>query len=192
MYDPPRVLHLTISDRLGIADRANTGFPLPPCYTEPIMIQMLSKYGTIALVGLLVCAVRFLLRWKSLPNVLGMLDRGAVAAGRDLATLEHRVYYLDRWLELLPYNTKGNCFPRAVTLYWLARRAGCPVRLHCGIKREGLKLDGHAWLTLDREPFHEPSDQWRQYAVTFSYPELTVSEEGTHSRPTPTDSARVA
>jgi len=156
------------------------------------MLQLLSKYGTIASVGLLVCAVRFLLRWKSLPKVLGILNHGAMAAGRDLPMLERRMYYLDRWLELLPYNTKGNCFPRAVTAYWLARRTGFPVRLHCGIKREGVKLDGHAWLTLDREPFYELSEQWRQYAVTFSYPELAASEEHAHSRPTPTDSARVA
>ncbi len=156
------------------------------------MIQLLSKYWTIAGVGMLLCAVRFLLRWRSLPRVLDMLDHGAVAARRDLPALERRIYYVDRWLELFPYNTKGNCFPRALTLYWLARRAGYPVRFYCGIKREGSTLDGHAWLTLDREPFHELSEQWRQYAVTFSYPELAAGQDETSSRPSPKGSARVA
>lgn len=156
------------------------------------MIRPLSKYWTIAGVGLLLCTVRLLLRWSSLPQVLALLDRSADAARYDVLTLERRIYYVDRWLELFPYNTKGNCFPRALALYWLARRVGRPVRFYCGIKREDSKLDGHAWLTLDQEPFHELSEQWRQYTVTFSFPELVAGQDEMKSRPSPEGSARVA
>ncbi|MDF0644702.1 MAG: lasso peptide biosynthesis B2 protein [Nitrospira sp.] len=156
------------------------------------MIRLLSKYRTIAGVGLLLCTVRLLLRWRSLPQVLDLLNRGAEAGCRDISTLELRIYYVDRWLERFPYNTKGNCFPRALALYWLTRRAGRPVRFCCGIRREGSNLDGHAWLTLDQEPFHELSEQWRQYTVTFSYPELAAGQDETKKRPSPEGSARVA
>lgn len=156
------------------------------------MIRLLSKYRTIAGVGFLLCTVRLLLRLRSLPQVLDLLNHGAETARRDISTLELHIYYVDRWLERFPYNTKGNCFPRALALYWLARRAGCPVRFSCGIRREDSKLDGHAWLTLEQEPFHELSEQWRQYTVTFSYPELVAGPDETKSRPSPDGSARVA
>jgi hypothetical protein len=80
------------------------------------------------------------------------------------------VYYVDRWLELFPYNKKGNCFPRSLALYWFARRLGYPVRFQCGVRKDVSHLDGHAWLTLDRLPFHETGQHWQHYTVTFSYP----------------------
>jgi hypothetical protein len=80
------------------------------------------------------------------------------------------VYYVDRWLQLFPYNKKGNCFPRSLALYWFARRVGYPVRFHCGVRKEVSNLAGHAWLTLDHQPFHETGQQWQRFTVTFSYP----------------------
>jgi hypothetical protein len=106
--------------------------------------------------------------------------------------LESHIYYVDRWLELFPYNIKGNCFPRALALYWLATRVGYPVRFCCGIKREDAKLDGHAWLMLDQKPFHELSEQWRQYTVTFSYPDPADDRTDARRGPSPEDPARVA
>jgi hypothetical protein len=156
------------------------------------MLRFLTKYWMVAGAGLLLCTVRLLLRWRSLPQVLDVLNRAAGTVRRDIATLEPRIYYVDRWLEVFPYNTKGNCFPRALALYWLARRVGCPVRFCCGIKREDAKLDGHAWLTLDQKPFHELSEQWRQYTVTFSYPDPPDDRTGAGHRPLPEDPARVA
>jgi hypothetical protein len=84
--------------------------------------------------------------------------------------LDDLAYYTDRWLTIFPYNVKGNCFPRSLTLYRLARRHGCHVQFHCGVAKIGETLAGHAWLTLDGKPFLEPADQWRRFTVTFSFP----------------------
>lgn len=134
------------------------------------MTRWVSKYWTVCRVGLLVLWVRILLRFLSLPTVLSLLEPQPGLTEGAHTPVEDLVHYVDRWLLLFPYNTKGSCFPRSVVLYRGARQAGLPVRLHCGVRREGGTLDGHAWLTLDGHPFQEPSRQWQQYTVTFSYP----------------------
>jgi hypothetical protein len=47
---------------------------------------------------------------------------------------------------------------------------GYPVVFHCGVRKELSNLDGHAWLTLDHQPFHETGQYWQDFIVTFSYP----------------------
>jgi len=134
------------------------------------MRRLMKKYWTIFRVGFFILRVRLLLRFLSLPQVLGTLEPSPGAKPTLGASLDNMIYYVDRWLLLFPYNRKGNCFPRSVALYRYARRAGIPVRFHCGVRRSGGKLDGHAWLTLDGQPFQELSRQWQQFTVTFSYP----------------------
>ena len=80
------------------------------------------------------------------------------------------VGYVDRWLQLFPYNPRGNCFPRSLVLYRLARQLEYPVTLHCGVRKEASALEGHAWLTLGSQVFYEPGAQWQYFTVTFSYP----------------------
>ncbi len=148
------------------------------------MSRLFRKYWTIFTVGLLVLRVRVLLRFLSLPHALGVLEPGSGRSRSIGLPLEDLIYYIDRWLLLFPYNVKGNCFPRSVALYRCARRAGYPVRLHCGVRKSNGTLDGHAWLTLDGSPFHELSRQWQQFTVTFSYPvepsSSTAREQSAH------------
>ena len=151
-------------------DTADEGILIEAFYTKRIMIRLVNKYWTVLHAGLIVLWVRFLLRVKSLPLVLDQLNPRSMTGGADQAVMEDVVYYVDRWLQLFPYNKKGNCFPRSLTLYWFARRLGYPVFFHCGVKREISNLDGHAWLTLDHQPFHETGQQWQRFTVTFSYP----------------------
>lgn len=119
---------------------------------------------------MLVLYVRVLLRFMSLPQVLSRLDPQSAPGEPTGESIDDLVYYVDRWLLLFPYNSKGNCFPRSVALYRLARDLGYAVRFHCGVKKEHSFLDGHAWLTLHGDPFHELSRQWQYFTVTFSYP----------------------
>jgi len=135
------------------------------------MLRPVKKYWTVLRVGLVVLWVRLLLRGKSLPMVLDRLNPHSMAGRLDEAVMGDLVYYVDRWLQLYPYNKKGNCFPRSLALYWFARRLGYPVLFHCGVRKEVSNLDGHAWLTLDRQPFHEKGQQWQCFTVTFSYPQ---------------------
>lgn len=135
------------------------------------MIQLLRKYWTLLVVGLVVLWVRLLLRGKSLPLVLDRVTPHSVSRRPDEAVMKDLAYYVDRWLQLFPYNSKGNCFPRSLALYWFARRLGYPVQFQCGVRKDASHLDGHAWLTLDRLPFHETGRYWQHYTVTFSYPQ---------------------
>lgn len=123
--------------------------------------------------------VRMALRIVNLPRLLQGLSTVAVPQSQNRATLEDVVYYCDKWLRLFPYNRKGNCLPRALTLYWFARRYGFPVKLHCGIHKNGDTLDGHAWLTQDNEPFMETGKQVNLFAVTFSFPPSLIPPAAT-------------
>lgn len=147
------------------------------------MIRRMKKYWTVLGAGLVVLRVRFLLRMKSLPVVLDRLSPRSMTGEPDQAVMEDVVYYVDRWLQLFPYNEKGNCFPRSLTLYWFARRLGYPVFFHCGVRKEVSNLDGHAWLTLDHQPFYETGQQSQRFTVTFSYPpDPTAGTQGSAYR----------
>lgn len=135
----------------------------------------LDKYWNVLLIGLLVLWVRLLLRLTSLPGVLATLSSGSIVGTPDEAEIRKMAYYVDRWLRLFPYNQKGNCFPRSLALYRLARRRGYPVQFHCGVRKDLSGLEGHAWLTLDSQTFHEPGILWRDFTITFSYPPDAVS-----------------
>ena len=126
---------------------ANAGILIEACYTEPSMTRFVKKYWTVLRVGLVVLWVRLLLRGKSLPLVLDRLSPRSMTGRPDEAVMGDLVYYVDRWLQLFPYNKKGNCFPRSLALYWFARRLGYPVLFHCGVRKEVSNLDGHAWLS---------------------------------------------
>ncbi len=145
------------------------------------MIRLAKKYWTVFRVGLVVWWVRLLLRVKSLPLVLARLNPPSMGGRPDKAVMGDLVCYVDRWLQLFPYNKKGNCFPRSLALYWFARRLGYPVLFHCGVRKEVSNLDGHAWLTLDRQPFHETGQHWQCFTVTFSYPQDPPASGGQDS-----------
>ncbi len=136
----------------------------------PIGVSLMRKYWTILRVGLVVLRIRLALRFQTLPKMLEHIGPLSIHTEPDEAGMKILTSYVDRWLRLFPYNKKGNCFPRALALYRFARERGYPVRFHCGVRREAAGLDGHAWLTLDSETFHEPGTHWRYFTVTFSYP----------------------
>lgn len=134
------------------------------------MIPLVKKYWTILRVGLVVLQIRVALRFKRLPLVLNQVTPLPETVEPDDAAMQRLAYYVDRWLRLFPYNRKGNCFPRALALYRFASLLGYPVVFHCGVRREAVGLDGHAWLTLNGQAFHESGTHWQAFTVTFSYP----------------------
>lgn len=66
------------------------------------------------------------------------------------------------------------CLRRSLTRYRVLRQAGIPVVVQFGAKRAGARrtapLTGHAWLTLDGAPYHEPDDRWVGFTPTYRYP----------------------
>jgi len=137
-------------------------------------MAQVDKYWNVLQTGLLVLWVRLLLRLTNLPGVLDQLSSGSARGTPDEAEMKKMAYYVDRWLRLFPYNQKGNCFPRSLALYQLARRRGYPVRFHCGVRKDASGLEGHAWLTLESKTFYEPGTLWRDFTITFSYPPAPV------------------
>ncbi len=128
------------------------------------------KYQLIVSTGLVVCGVRVALRVLSLKKVLHWLDRKPASAAIGKNGIEDVAYYLDRWLSIFPYHPKGNCFPRALTLFLYARRAGLPVQFQCGVMKLDHRLEGHAWLMLNGRDFLEPSSYWKAFTVTLTFP----------------------
>ena len=122
--------------------------------------------------GLVIVAIRVALRCVSLPTLLRWLTWTGTTKNRDESDMDDIVYYVERWLALAPYNPKGNCFPRALALYWFARRMGLCVQFYCGVMKLRGILEGHAWLMQDGRGFCEPSPHWRSFTVTLKFPPI--------------------
>lgn len=95
-------------------------------------------------------------------NLRGSTDPEDLRDLADLAALLERTSPL------------GLCLRRSLTRYYFLRRAGLPVVLQFGAKFSGGQPDrnvnGHAWLTLNGEPYFEDDENWRGFTVMFGYP----------------------
>ena len=134
------------------------------------MRRVIRKYCAVLWAAVTVAWIRILLRNQPLPLVLDRLHRCSRAQHPGGYSFEDVASHVDRWLQLFPYHKKGNCLPRSLTLYRLARRSGEAVQFQCGVRKGVEGLDGHAWLMLNGHPFHERGPYWQQFTVTFSYP----------------------
>jgi len=64
--------------------------------------------------------------------------------------------YVSQLLYRLPPPWRHTCLKRGVVLYWLLRRAGSPVALHIGVRKDDAgALAAHAWLVKDGRPYLE-------------------------------------
>lgn len=68
----------------------------------------------------------------------------------------------------------GFCLRRSVSRYYFLRRVGLPLDIHFGARISNGKPDrnfmGHAWLTLDGQPYHEAGENWRGFTVMLTFP----------------------
>jgi hypothetical protein len=68
----------------------------------------------------------------------------------------------------------GYCLRRSLTRFYFLRRAGVPVVLHFGARHTDKErcgvLDGHAWLTLGADPYHEIHENLDSFAIMLSFP----------------------
>lgn len=99
-----------------------------------------------------------LLQMTSLARLTALLGapprRGAGSPnGLDDASLAR---WVDRVLRRLPDPWHRTCLRRAAVLYYLLRKAGRPVELWIGVRRDGDgALTAHAWLVRDGAPYLE-------------------------------------
>jgi hypothetical protein len=154
-------------------------------------MSLISKYFTILYAGVIVIWVRALLMVKTLPQALSIMTAPSRRSVHRPAPLEDMVYYVDRWLTIFPYNAKGNCFPRSLALYWLAQRAGHSVQFCCGVRKMEGRLDGHAWLMSNGQPFHESTLHWKEFSVAYAFPFRTEAGSSRGTVPDATDSSAV-
>lgn len=67
----------------------------------------------------------------------------------------------------------GICLRRSLLRYYFLRRAGLPLVIHFGARRLGDDIAGHAWLTLDGQPYHENPEHTQGHTLMWSYPSET-------------------
>lgn len=122
----------------------------------------------------LVVALRLLLPFVKIKTLLQWLAPSRIPLIADQHTLDKAVRYTDALLWRMRFPLRGSCIPRSLALYYFATRCGLPVHVHCGVRRVGEALQGHAWLTLNGSPFLEEGNP--DYAVTFSFPDSERAE----------------
>jgi hypothetical protein len=84
--------------------------------------------------------------------VRGRSGRAPGAAPDDAVLAE----YVGQILHRLPPPWRYTCLRRSVVLYHLLCRAGRPVALRIGVRKEaGSALEAHAWLVKDGVPYLE-------------------------------------
>lgn len=136
----------------------------------PSPISTVKKYWLIFRIFLLMGMIRLALKWVALLNILTWLHPSKISETRDTAYVEKLAYFTDQLLRIFPANPKGDCLPRSLILFRLARLQGFPVVFHCGVRRYASELVGHAWLTLHDQPFLERTRQHEQMVKTVSFP----------------------
>ena len=53
---------------------------------------------------------------------------------------------------------RPNCLVRSLTLWWLLRRQGVASELHIGVRKQGDKLEAHAWLEWQGAVLNDQAD----------------------------------
>lgn len=65
----------------------------------------------------------------------------------------------------------GICLRRSLVRYYFLRRTGLPVAIRFGARfQETREIGGHAWLTLNDQPYEEESENYLGFVVMYSYP----------------------
>jgi hypothetical protein len=112
---------------------------------------------------------------RALEGPLPEALRALTPAGADLAVPEGVVRVLADTAALVERGSPlGLCLRRSLVRYHFLRRAGVPVAVQFGARFRGGQADrdvtGHAWVTLNGEPFFEAGENYRGFAVMLTHP----------------------
>ncbi|MDP3278751.1 MAG: lasso peptide biosynthesis B2 protein [Deltaproteobacteria bacterium] len=99
----------------------------------------------------------------------------------ERARVERAIVSTERLAEKLPWIPR-TCLYRSFARFATLRAAGHPAVLVMALPRDG-EGDGHAWVTLDGEPFCEEQDL-EDLVVTFCYP-ANIRTNGTSAETKP-------
>lgn len=109
---------------------------------------------------------------QPLPQAMQAISQPDAAAPpfseRDIRDLADLATLLERRSPL------GLCLRRSLVRYHYLRPLGLPLQLKFGAKLLGQPekrgLTGHAWLTLNDQPYHEADENWQGFIVMVSWP----------------------
>jgi hypothetical protein len=134
---------------------------------EPKTIQK----GWLALhaVGVMV-TLRLALTRLKLPDLMQRLKPSRPPSYPDYPQFGKAAQYIEVLLRRYPFPLSGQCLPRALMRYYFATRCGLPVRFHCGVCHDGDRLEGHAWINVDGDPFEKRSTRKRSTRSHFPFP----------------------
>lgn len=79
---------------------------------------------------------------------------------KQIAMTAHMVNAADRHGLVHP-----SCLVKSLTLWWLLGRQGIPSQLRVGIRKEGGKLEAHAWVESKGMALNEPEERHHHYAA---------------------------
>ncbi len=115
----------------------------------------------------LLIKLRVQLRFVELPLLLARIAPTGAPDDPDGDRLARVRAIVDGWIWRLPEIRTRPCLVRSVLLWRFARRAGLPVEVTIGVRKQDGRVQGHSWLTLDGEPYLERATLDPSWQVIF-------------------------
>jgi hypothetical protein len=122
--------------------------------------------------GLGIAVIPPLVSLVSFSRLGAWLDRPAGAAIEPVAFDDEVIAaWVDGVMRRLPSPWRHTCLKRSAVLFYLLRRAGRPVELCIGVRRDNDgKLTAHAWLTRDGHAYLERTSESMLHRVIARLP----------------------
>jgi hypothetical protein len=119
-------------------------------------------------------------RWKKLIEQFSLRTRTPqVAEPAIQLEMADRAVRAVRSVELHGLSAP-NCLERSMTLWWLLRRDGIAGELHIGARKNGSRLEAHAWVELGGQVLNDSAEVHNHYA-RFDAPIAAAGEEDSHA-----------
>ena len=121
---------------------------------------------------------------QPLPDFLAELTPDQV----DLADLDEDALreLVDAWARIERGHPFGLCMRRSLLRYHFLRRAGVDLGIVFGARFRGTDgergIAGHAWNTLNGEPYHEREEDYRGFKAIYRWPRNPEPPEKTQRR----------
>jgi hypothetical protein len=150
------------------------------------MAASLSKLWLALRLGLWLCVLPLRLRVYTVPALLHRLTQvQRHPTSRSLLELDRAVGIAVRVCQLRLFHLSlfpRACLRQALALYYVLTRLGYPAEIHFGARKEGRRLHGHSWVTLQGKPVAERT-RTGIFTTVYSYPATASgSSHGTRNR----------
>ena len=130
--------------------------------------------------GIWICLLPIILRFRSLPELLKRNSLVQKRAGSRNPLEMERALSIVAWLcrlriFRLPWFPRA-CLRQSLALYRVLTRMGYPVEIHFGIHKDREILQGHSWVTLQGRPIADGT-RTEVFKLVYSYPRAQYKSE---------------